>query len=76
MVDIDGDGYADFCRLTAASNLTDPTKPAQMSCLINDIIRPETVQTGDLAWLTANGLQTGQYCRVRADNHFACTAIY
>jgi hypothetical protein len=44
--------------------------------LINEIIRPETVQTGDLAWLTANGLQTGQYGRVWADNNLACTAIY
>ena len=36
MVDIDGDGYADFCRLTKASNPADPTQPVQMSCLIND----------------------------------------
>jgi hypothetical protein len=101
-VDVNGDGYADFCRLTKASNPADPTKPVQMSCLINDhenfltsidgsssynielnleltnpgVMRDESVQTGDLAWLTGSGRQIGQYCRVRNDYNLACTGIY
>ena len=39
-------------------------------------IRPEPVQTGDLAWLTGSGRQIGQYCRVRNDYNLACTGIY
>jgi hypothetical protein len=92
MVDIDGDGYPDFCRLTPASHVTSSAQPAKMSCLINDhndfqtsidssspyniSLDPGSVENGALDWLTANGQQTGQYCRFKAGNNLACFAIY
>jgi hypothetical protein len=83
-VDINGDGYADYCRLIGNNT--------KVSCIINDQLNFKTsidnasgytvdggwssVANGNRDWLPANGGQTGMYCRSVDNNAVKCDEIF
>jgi hypothetical protein len=84
MVDINGDGYADYCRLIGNNT--------KVSCIINDRLNFKTsidnatdytvdggwssVANGNRDWLAANGGQTGMYCRSVDTKAVKCDEIF